>query len=65
MNEKSELEELKQAVSAIQKKITMMEGNRTGQQDGNIGNAIQGEESYSNDFENVAKKKMLLKKMME
>jgi hypothetical protein len=56
---------LKQAVSAIEKEYTMMQGTRVGQQDGNIGQAVDGEQGYSDDFENVAKKKMLMKKMME
>lgn len=56
---------LKQAVSAIEKSYTMMEGTGLGEQDGNIGQAEDGEQGYSNDFENVAKKKMLMKKMME
>ena len=56
---------LKQAVSAIEKEYTMMQGTRIGQQDGNIGQAVDGEQGYSDDFENVAKKKMLMKKMME
>ena len=56
---------LKQAVSAIEKEYTMMQGTRVGQQDGNIGQAVDGEQGCSDDFENVAKKKMLMKKMME
>lgn len=56
---------LKQAVSAIEKEYTMMQGNRTGQQDGNISDGVDGEVEYSEDFENVAKKKMLKKMMME
>ena len=56
---------LKQAVSAIEKEYTMMQGTRMGEQDGNIGQAVDGEQGYSDDFENVAKKKMLMKKMME
>lgn len=55
---------LKQAVSAIEKEYTMMQGTRTGEQDGNIGETVDGEQDYSS-FENVAKKKMLMKKMME
>lgn len=55
---------LKQAVSAIEKEYTMMQGTRTGEQDGNISDGVDGEVEYS-DFENVAKKKMLMKKMME
>lgn len=55
---------LKQAVSAIEKEYTMMQGTRTGEQDGNISDGVDGEVEYS-DFENVAKKKMLIKKMME
>ncbi len=56
---------LKQAVSAIEKEYTMMKGNRTGEQDGNISDGADGEVEYSEDFENVAKKKMLKKMMME
>lgn len=56
---------LKQAVSAIEKNYTMQEGTGLGEQDGNIGQAEDGEQEYSKDFENVAKKKMLIKKMME
>lgn len=59
------LNNLKMAVSAIEKEYTMMEGTGLGEQDGNIGQAEDGEQGYSNDFENVAKKKMLMKKMME
>lgn len=55
---------LKQAVSAIEKEYTMMQGTGIGEQDGNIGQAVDGEQGYSDDFQNV-KKKMLLKKMME
>ena len=55
---------LKQAVSAIEKEYTMMQGTRTGEQDGNISDGVDGEVEYS-DFGNVAKKKMLMKKMME
>lgn len=55
---------LKQAVSAIEKEYTMMQGTRTGEQDGNISDGVDGEVDYSS-FENVAKKKMLMKKMME
>lgn len=55
---------LKQAVSAIEKEYTMMQGTRTGEQDGNISDGVDGEVDYSS-FENVAKKKMLIKKMME
>lgn len=56
---------LKQAVSAIEKEYTMMQGTGMGEQDGNMGQAIDGVQGYSDDFENVAKKKMLMKKMME
>lgn len=56
---------LKQAVSAIEKEYTMMQGNRTGEQDGSISDGVDGEVEYSEDFENVAKKKMLKKMMME
>lgn len=59
------LNNLKIAVSAIEKEYTMMEGTGLGEQDGNIGQAEDGEQGYSKDFENVAKKKMLMKKMME
>ena len=54
---------LKQAVSAIEKEYTMMQGTRTGEQDGNISDGVDGEVEYS-DFENVAKKKMLMKKLL-
>lgn len=56
---------LKQAVSAIEKQYTMQEGTGLGEQDGNMGQAEDGEQGYSDDFENIAKKKMLIKKMME
>jgi len=56
---------LKAAVSAIEKQYTMQEGTGLGEQDGNIGQAVDGEQGYSDDFENVAKKKLLIKKMME
>lgn len=59
------INDLKQAVSAIEKKYTMQQGTRTGEQDGNIGETVNGEQGYSDDFENVAKKKMLMKAMME
>jgi hypothetical protein len=59
------LNSLKQAVSGIEKEYTMMQGTRTGEQDGNIGNAKNGVEGYSDDFENISKKKMLIKSMME
>jgi hypothetical protein len=48
---------LKAAVSAIEKQYTMMEGTGLGEQDGNIGQAEDGEQDYSDDFENVAKRK--------
>lgn len=55
---------MKQALSAIEKEYTMQEGTGLGEQDGNIGQALDGEQEYSSDFKNV-KKKMLLKKMIE
>ena len=69
MKEKNEfmdaINDLKQAVSAIEKKYLAALCTRTGEQDGNIGETVNGEQGYSDDFENVAKKKMLMKKMME
>jgi len=63
---RKELDDLKLAVSAIEKKFTMMDGTGTDQkQDGNMSNAVNGEVNYEKDFENIAKKKMLVKKMME
>lgn len=55
---------MKAALSEIEKNYTMQEGTGLGEQDGNIGQAVDGEQGYSDDFQNV-KKKMLLKKMME
>ena len=55
---------LKAAVSAIEKEYTMMEGTGLGEQDGNMGQATDGEQGFSDDFQNV-RKKMLMKKMME
>jgi hypothetical protein len=55
---------IKAALSAIEKEYTMQEGTGLGDQDGNHGQAVDGEQAYSADFENV-KKKMLVKKMME
>jgi hypothetical protein len=43
----------------------MQEGTGLGEQDGNMGQAVDGEQGYSDDFENIAKKKLLIKKMME
>ncbi|KHD88836.1 MAG: hypothetical protein OM95_06890 [Bdellovibrio sp. ArHS] len=54
---------MKQAVSAIEKHYTMQEGTRTGEQDGNMGETVDGEQDYSK-FENVAKKKKLISAMM-
>ena len=56
---------MKAALSEIEKEYTMQQGTGLGEQDGNIGQALDGEQGYSSDFENVAKKKMLMKKMME
>lgn len=56
---------IKAALSEIEKEYTMQEGTGLGDQDGNMGQAIDGEQDYSDDFKNVAKKKMLMKKMME
>ena len=56
---------MKAALSEIEKEYTMQQGTGLGEQDGNIGQALDGEQGYSDDFENVAKKKMLMKKMME
>lgn len=58
------LEDVELAVSAIRKQFTFMQGTRTGEQDGNISDGKNGEVDYDKDFENVAKKKMLIKKMM-
>lgn len=55
---------MKAALSEIEKNYTMQEGTGLGEQDGNIGQTVDGEQGYSDDFQNV-KKKMLLKKMME
>lgn len=56
---------MKQALSAIEKKYTMQEGTGLGEQDGNIGQAVDGEQDYSNDFENIAKKKKFVSALME
>lgn len=56
---------MKAALSEIEKQYTMQEGTGLGEQDGNIGQAVDGEQEFSDDFENVAKKKMLKKMMME
>lgn len=56
---------MKQALSAIEKQYTMQPGTGLGQQDGNIGQAEDGEQGYSNDFENIAKKKKILASLME
>lgn len=56
---------MKAALSEIEKQYTMQEGTGLGDQDGNMGQAVDGEQDYSDDFDNVAKKKMLMKKMME
>ena len=58
------LNQMKQAVSAIEKQYTMQEKTGLGEQDGNIGQAEDGEQGYSNDFDNV-KKKLLIKAMMK
>lgn len=50
---------MRAALSEIEKKYTMQEGTGLGQQDGNIGQAKNGEQGFSDDFENIAKKKRL------
>ena len=55
---------MKAALSEIEKQYTMQEGTGLGEQDGNIGQAEDGEQGFSDDFKNV-RKKMLIKKMME
>ena len=54
---------LKQAVSAIEKQYTMMQGTGTGEQDGNISDGVDGEVDYST-FENAAKKKLVKQRML-
>jgi uncharacterized alpha/beta hydrolase family protein len=56
---------MKAALSAIEKEYTMQQGTGLGEQDGNMGQAVDGEQGYSNDFENVAKKKKILASLME
>lgn len=56
---------MKQALSAIEKKYTMQQGTGLGDQDGNIGQAEDGEQDYSNDFANIAKKKKFVSALME
>lgn len=53
-----------QAVSQIEKEFTMQETNMEGEeQDGNMGEAVNGEQDYSATEYN-AKKKMLISKLM-
>ncbi|HAB98237.1 MAG TPA: hypothetical protein DCE71_00225 [Parachlamydiales bacterium] len=56
------LNSMKSALSQIEKEYTMMQGTRTGDQDGNMSQAVDGEVDYDNDFKNV-KRKMLVKKL--
>lgn len=56
---------MKQALSAIEKKYTMQPNTGLGEQDGNIGQAEDGEQGYSKDFENIAKKKKFISALME
>ena len=64
MNSK-QYEELKNAVSEINKKLTMYEGVKLDEpQDGNVGTSnAEGEVEFSK-FENAAKKKKLLSSML-
>lgn len=58
-------ENLEMAVSAIKKAMTKYQGVKVeDNQDGNHGEAVDGEQGYSK-FDNVAKKKMLISKMMQ
>lgn len=56
---------MKAALSQIEKKYTMQEGTGLGEQDGNIGQAKDGVQGYSDDFENLARKKRLTDIMAE
>lgn len=51
------LNQMKAALSEIEKAYTMQEGTGLGEQDGNIGQAVDGEQDFSNDFKNLSKKK--------
>jgi hypothetical protein len=55
---------MKQALSAIEKQYTMQQGTGLGEQDGNIGQAKNGEQGFSDDFENISKKALLKQKML-
>jgi hypothetical protein len=55
---------MKQALSAIEKEVTMQQGTGLGKQDGNMGQAEGGTQGYSNDFENISKKALLKQKML-
>lgn len=58
------LNSMKQALSQIEKEFTMEETNMEGEeQDGNMGEAVNGEQDYSA-TEYDAKKKMLISKLM-
>lgn len=59
------LNNMKAALSEIEKEYTMQQGTGLGEQDGNIGQAVDGEQGYSKDFDNLVKKKSVIKKMME
>lgn len=61
---KDACEQLKMAVSAIDKAMTKYSGEKVGEnQDGNHGNTVNGEEDFSS-FDNLAKKQILKQKMM-
>ena len=55
---------MKAALSAMEKQYTMQHGTGLGEQDGNIGQAVDGEQGYSDDFKNLAKKKKVLASLM-
>ena len=68
MKEKNSMMEainsMKAALSAIEKEYTMQEGTGLGEQDGNIGQAKDGVQGYSDDFDNISKKALLKQKML-
>lgn len=58
------LNSMKAALSQIEKEMTMYPGTQMGEQDGNIGQAKDGVQGYSDDFENISKKALLKQKML-
>lgn len=57
-------EEVMSAIQAIKAAVSQLE-SAVNMEESNEGEAEDGEYEMSSDFENVAKKKMLMKKMME